>query len=122
MKLQGDIYSILQSTNDTAGYEFRIQLNSDSPIYKGHFPGNPITPGVVIIAIARELIEHITGQKLQLTVVQSVKYTSILSPIISPTVKYIISTTSDGDIVNAKISVTGDSDTFARMSLKWTKI
>lgn len=122
MKLQGDIYNILQSENDGSAHEYTIQLNSNSPIYQGHFPDNPITPGVVIIGTARELIESSTGLKLQLNEVPSVKYTSILSPIDSPTVKYIINTTSDEDTVKAKVTVKNDTITFARMSLKFIRI
>ena len=32
-----------------------IELLKDSNVYKGHFPGRPITPGVALVQIAVEL-------------------------------------------------------------------
>ncbi|MDE5636288.1 MAG: beta-hydroxyacyl-ACP dehydratase [Muribaculaceae bacterium] len=122
MTLQGDIYEILQNSCDGSSHEFVIQLKSESPIYQGHFPGNPITPGVVIIATARELVETCTGQKLRLAGAPSVKYTSVMAPTSSPTIRYSITTIPEGNIVKAKVTVTGENITFARMLLKWINI
>lgn len=121
MKLQDDIYEIVQHSCNGSSHEYVIRLKSKSPIYQGHFPGNPITPGVVIIATARELVETCTGQKLRLAGAPSVKYTSVMTPTSSPTVRYSITTIHDEDTVKAKITVTGENVTFAKMSLKWIK-
>ena len=39
----------------------RIKLNKDHDIYNGHFPNNPITPGVIIIQIIKEILEEKVG-------------------------------------------------------------
>ena len=39
-----------------------VRLLPESPVYQGHFPGYPITPGVCLVQIALELIEEMAGQ------------------------------------------------------------
>ncbi|MBQ0740088.1 3-hydroxyacyl-ACP dehydratase, partial [Aquimarina celericrescens] len=36
-----------------------ITINKNHKIFKGHFPGNPVTPGVCMIQIIKELAEGI---------------------------------------------------------------
>ena len=38
------------------GQEVKIRLNPDHEIYRAHFPGNPITPGVCIVQIISEVL------------------------------------------------------------------
>lgn len=117
MKLENDIYTLQSIDCDSSRCNAVIVLNPDSAIYKGHFPGNPITPGVVIIGIARELIEHALGLSLTLTGVPSVKYMSVLTPTSSPKVTYILEFTADNDKVKAKATVKNETTSFARISL-----
>ena len=56
--LRGILYEIL--TVDAGGAT--IRLLPESPVYRGHFPGYPITPGVCLVQIALELIGEMAGQ------------------------------------------------------------
>ena len=56
--LQGILYELVSV--DAAGAT--IRLLPDSPVYKGHFPGYPITPGVCLVEIALELIAEMADQ------------------------------------------------------------
>ena len=55
MKFLDSLYSVTQSRKTEGGFEFDISLFPEHFIYKAHFPGEPITPGVCIIQIATEL-------------------------------------------------------------------
>lgn len=57
MRLENNLYKQLDkvSTEDDKTI-FRIGLQKSSDIYKGHFPGHPITPGAAIVQISEELI------------------------------------------------------------------
>lgn len=80
MKLIDNLYKITArlSTDDAVVYQ--IELLADSPIYKAHFPGNPITPGVCQIQMALELLEIIENQKLNIKTLKNVKFISALIP------------------------------------------
>ena len=79
--LRGILYEIVSS--DVAGAT--IRLLPDSPVYQGHFPGYPITPGVCLVEIALELIGEMAGQaghdgKARLVAAKNIKFTSPVIP------------------------------------------
>lgn len=122
MKLINDLYRVIETHVGEGTCECDIELNPDCDIYRGHFPDNPITPGVVMMGIAREIMEETLGSKLRLSEVPSVKYTSVLSPLEYPVVRYNISYNIDGKVVKGKVTILSGTVTFARMSLEWETI
>ena len=63
-----------------------IALIADHEIYRAHFPGNPITPGVCIVQIITELLQLRLDCALRLNTVISLKFVNTISPIDDPTV------------------------------------
>ena len=79
--LRGILYETVSI--DTGGAV--VRLLPDSPIYQGHFPGWPITPGVCLVQIALELMEEMAGQaghdgKVRLVGAKNIKFTSPIIP------------------------------------------
>ena len=79
--LQGILYETIAV--DATGAT--IRLLPDSPVYQGHFPGYPITPGVCLVEIALELIAEMAGQaghdeKVRLVGAKNIKFTSPVIP------------------------------------------
>ena len=80
--LQGILYETIAV--DTAGAT--VRLLPESPVYRGHFPGYPITPGVCLVEIALELIAEMAGQaghdgKVRLVGAKNIKFTSPIIPV-----------------------------------------
>ena len=78
--LQGILYETIAV--DATGAT--IRLLPESPVYQGHFPGYPITPGVCL-EIALELIAEMAGQaghdeKVRLVGAKNIKFTSPIIP------------------------------------------
>ena len=63
-----------------------IEMNPKHKIYDGHFPGNPITPGVCLTQMVKETVEFITKKKLLLVKGDNLKFTAVLNPEITPLV------------------------------------
>ena len=86
--LQGILYETIAV--DAAGAT--IRLLPESPVYKGHFPGYPITPGVCLVEIALELIAEMADQvghdegevghdeRVRLVGAKNIKFTSPIIP------------------------------------------
>ncbi len=55
-------------------------IDASHPSLAGHFPGNPIVPGVVILAEVLERIGESLGKSVMLSKVPSVKFHSPLRP------------------------------------------
>lgn len=80
MRLKNDLYTVLcRDTNALAG-TFEVKLNPGCFIYKAHFPGEPVTPGVCIVQMAKELLEELVDCQLDIVRVKNVKFLSVLSP------------------------------------------
>ena len=80
MVLLNDFFT-LQSQEQVAGeYLFKILFNPEHVIFKAHFPGNPIVPGVCQIQIAKELLEVILKRPLCLVGAKNVKYMAVITP------------------------------------------
>jgi len=81
MILKDDFFSIAEEIRgEDKAATYKLSLNSLHPIYKAHFPGNPITPGVCIIQICKELFEHFTGERFALRKLINVKFLSVINP------------------------------------------
>ena len=48
--------------------------------YRGHFPGNPILPGIVQLSFIRRLAERRLGRALRLAGVRRIKYLRTITP------------------------------------------
>jgi 3-hydroxyacyl-[acyl-carrier-protein] dehydratase len=59
-----------------------FQLNPKHAIFAGHFPGQPVVPGVCMLQIIKEALERALNKKLFLTQAATIKFLSMLVPII----------------------------------------
>ena len=121
MILQDNLFTILAKEDGQPA--FQIRINKEWPIYQAHFPGEPITPGVCIIQIAKELLEHHLSTPLDIVAVKNAKFLSVISPETTPEVTYVINKTSTDDAtstIQAQIIVESDSQPLAKISLRCT--
>ena len=80
MKLAGNFYkthTIEQIEND---YKIEVELMADHPIYKGHFPQQPVVPGVCTLTIIRETLSEILSRGVSFKSIKDCKYVSALIP------------------------------------------
>ncbi len=116
MKLKNSLYKITATQVEERSFD--LELNAGHEIYKAHFPGKPITPGVCLVQIAQELLEELTGKQLEITAVKNVKFLAVVSPVETPRVTYTVTKLADGDDgVVAQVAVSSDSGAMARISL-----
>lgn len=118
MKLKGSLFSVEDRQEDGGVFEFDIRLNADHFIYKAHFPGEPITPGVCILQIAEELLETAMGCGMDLSCVRNIKFLRIIKPDETPSLTFVINPSeSDDGSVKAQVAAVHDGETYAKLSL-----
>jgi len=88
MILKNSLYTIVGKTMKEQAVTYDIQLDASHLIYQAHFPEEPVTPGVCIIQIAKELLEDHLQQQLSIRMVKNVKFVAIISPLQNPRVTY----------------------------------
>ena len=89
MKLINSLYKVVAKNVSASSLRYDIQLDANHFIYQAHFPGEPITPGVCIIQIAKELLEEHLNQKLSIQKIKNVKFLNVISPVETPQISYV---------------------------------
>lgn len=90
--LLGNFFTI--SNIATAGFEVNATLliNTSHKIFDGHFPGQPVVPGVCMMQMMKEIMEQVTGKKMDLIKSSEMKFLAIINPLennhIQATLKY----------------------------------
>ena len=117
MLIEG-LYTTETFNKNEEGVSAQIKLNPEHEIFKGHFPGKPIMPGVCMIQIIKELTEKSLGRDLFLSVAANVKFMAIINPETDPILLIDIklseidglikvkSTTTFGETVALKLNAT----------------
>ncbi len=107
---------------ESGSFTAQISLNKDHDIFKGHFPGNPVTPGVCMMQIVKELTEEFTGSSLFLKTASNVKFMAIINPFETPDLKIQLDITENEQDVKVK-NTTSFGETIAlKMSVNYQKL
>lgn len=86
-----DFYQIGNFTQlEESKYSISIELNEKHEIFEGHFPGNPVMPGVCMIQIIKEMSERIIGQDLFMNQVSMIKFMALVNPMVNPLLRFDI--------------------------------
>lgn len=122
MQLKNNLYTIArkQLEEGFSGSLYELELIPSSVIYQAHFPGEPITPGVCIVQMGKELVEDVLQQKLHISYVKNVKFLSILTPTQSTSATFLLQKiifSEDGKEVKVQIVVTSGDETKAKLSM-----
>ncbi len=108
---------------DLKSYMFHIKINNEHEIFKGHFPGNPIMPGVCMMQIIKDLTQEIVGCQLFMRKCSNVKFMAIINPDINANLSLEIKLTHDENNEIKVRNVTKFEDTVAlKLSVIYKKV
>ena len=91
MRLLNDMFTVTGGGHD----KIELRLNAGHPIYKAHFPGNPITPGVCIVQLIGELASERVGRSLRLGKIVNLKFVAPISPVDDADVEVVFTAVDD---------------------------
>ena len=121
MNFLDDLF-IVQSTEAIEnGFTVRLLCNPSHPVYKAHFPGNPIIPGACLLKTAGELLQQKTGRPLFLKSSKNIKYLNVLVPEEGKEVRFEFS--DFAEIENgckAQVVIADDASVYSEMSLTYS--
>lgn len=126
MQLKNNLYKIIRKEGVGPVVNYAIELIPSCVIYAAHFPGEPITPGVCIVQMGKELVEELLSEqsstpcKLMITKVKNVKFLSIISPNETLQLTYQVKklvTLEDGTSVETQLIVLSEEKPMAKISL-----
>jgi 3-hydroxyacyl-[acyl-carrier-protein] dehydratase len=86
-----DFYTIVElDYSDKENVKAIIDLNKEHEVYEGHFPGNPVVPGVCLTQLIKEVMENVEGMNLSLVYASNIKFMAVVNPEINDTEQNII--------------------------------
>ncbi|MDR1865454.1 MAG: hypothetical protein LBR08_07775 [Bacteroidales bacterium] len=121
MKLKDDFFKLIATRADENGVDCHIRLNAAHPIYEAHFPGNPVTPGVCIIQMVKELSEFHRQKELFLYQAPQVRFLNILHPALHNDVHITLSFAGEERRYRVTAAVSCAEVVFAKLSVVLTE-
>lgn len=97
-----DFYTLKSIDSTENSHVCVVEVNPNHDVFKGHFPGNPIMPGVCTMQIIKELTAKITGKTLQLQKATNVKFMSLINPELSNELRLQLDITEDSEEIKVK--------------------
>ena len=123
MKLNGELFRIESRMEGLPQGQsgFNIILTPDHLIYKAHFPGQPVTPGVCILQMLQELLSVQYDKQLFIKNIKNAKFISVMSPVTDSRVSVLFSsvTQEEGGLKAQGVVTRRDNsaDLFLKFSL-----
>lgn len=119
MILKDNLYRVTDRHSECGVYTYGIELRAECFIYKAHFPDKPITPGVCLVGMSKELLEDVIGEPLNIHKVKNVKFLSVVTPEepSSLTVKITKVNKGDGGDVSAQFTIMNGEEIKAKISI-----
>ena len=114
--LLNDFFSIKELSFQNENLRAVIKLNPTHAIFEGHFPGNPITPGVAQMQIVKEILEENYKKDLLLKRMSKCKFLQILNPKTHSEIEVIIEVLSSAPELKINAEGRSGETTFFKLS------
>ncbi len=80
MNWEDNFYRIAQIIEGENGFKSIVELMEKHPIYEGHFPLEPIVPGVCSLAIIRRCLSVYYDKNISFSKIKECKFISVIKP------------------------------------------
>lgn len=114
--LEKSLYTVIKAETAEDSHHVLVSLNPGHEIFKAHFPGNPILPGVCLLQMALEILNARFGRDLRLLQARNIKFLKVIDPFEHPQVEFVIRYKIDDNLILADTSIVFGETVFARIS------
>jgi 3-hydroxyacyl-[acyl-carrier-protein] dehydratase len=80
MQALKELYSLINISQTEGSVTGICKLDPKHDVFLGHFPNNPVLPGVVQLDIVRSLLEKVVGSNISTKEIKDVKYLKVINP------------------------------------------
>ncbi len=102
--------SIQNKEDGTYGMPF--SLNENSTVFTGHFPNQPILPGVVMVEMTKRAAQIVLGVKLTLVSAGNFKFLKMVEPGVAATTILNFEITIKEDTWRVKAQIKADEEIY----------
>ena len=84
--LAGDFFFITTLQQESGKISAALEINAGHKIFEGHFPGQPVVPGVCMMQMVKEILEAVLEQPLRLYTADNLKFLTVIDPVETNTI------------------------------------
>ena len=78
------LFDIQEQSTEGTRKVYHVKVNPAHVIFQGHFPDQPVLPGVAMVYLSRFLTERITGKSIKLKDASQIKFLNLVDPRVNP--------------------------------------
>jgi 3-hydroxyacyl-[acyl-carrier-protein] dehydratase len=120
MLLKDKFYTISSLNEENGTIQAAISIDPKHEIFEGHFPGNPVTPGVVQMEIIKELLSTHFNRPLHLKNMSNCKFLAILNPNDTPDIVVKLTLLpNEADTVKISGVISSEANTFLKIQAEY---
>lgn len=112
-----DLYTVESQENKDGLLQVAVRLHAGHSIFKGHFPGQPVLPGVCMLEMITDMLETHYTTPLQIRQSPLVKFLLMIDPEKTPGIQLNIRHTREGNQITAEGRIFRDDSVFMKFQL-----
>lgn len=117
MLLENKFFRVLnEQRGEGLSATYHVAILPDCNVYDGHFPGDPVCPGVCNMEMIKECASLLCGKELRYSGIKQCRLTAIATPEVCPEVDVEVSLTEKEDGYQLQGSIADAGQTY--MTLK----
>lgn len=97
-----NLYQIQSFNVEESVVTATIHINKDHDIFNGHFPNNPVMPGVCMIQIIKELTEKAFDVELFMEKASNIKFMALINPEENPVLDLNLKVSKEDNLYKVK--------------------
>jgi 3-hydroxyacyl-[acyl-carrier-protein] dehydratase len=88
--LLNNLYKIQTIAETDQTIQAAVMLDAGHPIFKGHFPGHPVLPGVCMLEMITEIVGNQEQKQVRITNAPMIKFLNMIDPNKDPLIYFEI--------------------------------
>lgn len=116
-----DFYTIRSSqVREDGKHLIEIGIHPEHPIFDGHFPGRPVTPGVCMLQIIKNITEDLLQTKLRMRSAKNIRFYAIIDPSVHPILRLEL-TVQETESIQIKANCSFEETLALKMDLNFCR-
>lgn len=113
MLLENKFYRVLsEERGEGLSAKYRVAILPECNVYDGHFPGDPVCPGVCNIETIKECAILLCGEQLRYSTIKQCRLTALASPTVCPEVDVQVNLSPSGEGYALQATIADDRQTY----------
>lgn len=116
--LNNSFYQVVNKQETDGSITLTVEFNAAHKIFEGHFPGQPVVPGVCMLQIIKEQLAGHVQKQIILREAAQVKYLNMITPATVSVADVVIAFQStDEQLLTVTATITAGTVTYCKAKL-----